>query len=117
MSGKILTPTDGYTINSGYFTVSGELDSVDGYAWIFMGRSDYHYLMWPKIQVPMGNFSVSVFEGGDPGAVVCRLVQVNQHDHERCLAAYTTDEGIHCPDFIQFDFVNLNKIGDRMIKP
>ena len=82
-----------------------------------MGRADYHYIVWPKVYIPNpGPFSVSIFEGGDPGNIVCRLVYVTPSDHQRMLTSSTTDAGIHL-DFPQCDCVNLVKTGALTPKP
>jgi hypothetical protein len=117
---KITSPVTNTEIPSGYFTVTGEIDDatevVDGYAWLVMGRTHYHHVMWPKANVS-GNFSESIFEGGDPGPIICRLMVVTPSVHERFMDVSVTDAGLEIPDFVQLDYVNLTKTGDLAPKP
>ena len=108
---SITSPTHNSRIETGYVTVTGTIDEVQSnyYFWLVVQRKGSN-TMWPKVQLPVGDFSKIIMERGDPGTIYFTIIQVPASVNSDLVEKAKTDTGCEIQQYIELDDVKIIKI-------
>lgn len=115
---SIESPKSFDAVGTGYFQAAINYEnSSDGYGWLIMNRSESHYFIWPKAQLSDGYGIYPIWEGGDPGDIVLRVIRVNSANNQILIDAFVNNKEARINDFENLFSIYLIKTGVRQDTP
>ena len=93
-------------------SVTGNVDTIaDGFGvWIIVKRADNeNEKVWPKCKLASGVYNKDLYEGGDAGQLLYKLVSVNDKTNTLFLKAMGPDTGVFTKDFTELASITFIK--------